>query len=101
MESYDAHAQSATLVNFARETLRHALTDRARVHAVVRLIAELASLGLKWPEIETVVHEFGVEHGLDLSNVLASTHRTLINVLLRRMAGEPSKCWQTDPRRAS
>jgi hypothetical protein len=63
---------------------------------IVRLIAELASVGLPWATIEVQVHRFGWERGLsveDVERLLARSKSAIVALLQRRIETDECKCW--------
>lgn len=82
----------ATIIGGARARL--ASDDpRDRVYALVRLCAELATLGVDWSEIEPVARELGEAHGIDCVTLLPRVRTALLSIIVRRLAGEPCQCW--------
>jgi hypothetical protein len=87
-----AQAREAAIAR-ARIALADTTDHIAHQRALVRLIAELASLRMPWPDIESTVRHFAQQHGVDVDEMLPRTRILLIAATERALATGRCTCW--------
>lgn len=97
MQKYAHHATSAqasdTAIARARNALAIATDSPTRQCVIVQLVAEPATAGLYWSEIETISRDVAEPHGIDCDALVPRAHAALMAAAARRLAAGRCDCW--------